>query len=132
MTLDFTSFEKAVSSLERAITRSKEFPRDEELRDAVIQRFEYTMDLSWKFLQRVLRHAGVQESDIRTKRDLFREGAKMGLLADPVKWFGYHEARNETSHTYDEEVARRVYDQAMSFHADARQLLKILREENRD
>lgn len=132
MKLDFSSFEKALSRLERAIERSRKAPKDEELRDAVIQRFEYSMDLAWKFLQRILRHAGVQESAIRTKRDLFREGATMALLADPAKWFAYYEARNETSHSYDEEVARRVYAQATDFPSDARQLLDALRKADHD
>ena len=67
--LDLSALEKAAASLRRGIDRSLAAPEDEELRDAVIQRFEYTMDLSWKLIQRYLRLAGVPESEFRTKRD---------------------------------------------------------------
>lgn len=130
MTLDFTPLDNALGSLGRAIQRAQGALHDEELRDAVIQRFEYTMDLSWKLLQRVLRTVGVQETEIRTKRDLFREAARIGILADPSAWFGYYEARNESSHTYNRVVAQRVYGKAVEFYQDALALLEKMREEN--
>ena len=52
--IDFSSLEKALASLKRALDRSQGVPEDEELRDAVIQRFEYCYDLCWKMLKRQL------------------------------------------------------------------------------
>ena len=52
MKLNFDSFERAISSLDRGIVRSEKDPGDEEVRDAVIQRFEYTYELAWKMLKR--------------------------------------------------------------------------------
>lgn len=126
--IDLSPLRLAVASLRRGINRAVTAPADEELRDAVIQRFEYTMDLSWKLIQRYLREAGIPESEFRTKRDLFREAARVGLIADPVKWFGYLEARNETSHVYNVEVARAVYEKALSFLDDVVELLERLKE----
>lgn len=40
MLLDLTSFGRALASLDRAILRAQAALTDEELRDAVIQRFE--------------------------------------------------------------------------------------------
>ena len=125
--LDLSALEKAAASLRRGIDRSLAAPEDEELRDAVIQRFEYTMDLSWKLIQRYLRLAGVPESEFRTKRDLFREAAKMDLVSDPVGWFAYHEARNSTSHIYHAEVAQAVYSKALEFMPDVSDLLNNLK-----
>jgi len=129
MKLDTTVFEKAIASLERAVFRAQGSPNDEELRDAVIQRFEYTMDLSWKFIQRALRNAGVQETAIRTKRDLFREGAIMGWIVDPTTWFEYYDARNKTSHTYNVEVAQSVFQKAIAFLPESKVLCEKLQEE---
>jgi hypothetical protein len=53
MRLDLSSWKKALNSLERAIARSTASPADEELRDAVIQRFEYCYELSWKMLKAI-------------------------------------------------------------------------------
>ncbi len=132
MKLDTTAFEKAIASLERAVSRAQGSPNDEELRDAVIQRFEYTMDLSWKLIQRALKNAGVQDNAIRTKRDLFRESARMGWIVDPTTWFEYYDARNETSHTYNAEVAQRVFQKAIEFFSESKVLCKKLQKEAND
>ena len=53
--LDLTALRNALASLQKAVVRwqgSEE--QDEELRDACIQRFEYTFELSWKMLKRRL------------------------------------------------------------------------------
>ncbi|MFA6033845.1 MAG: nucleotidyltransferase substrate binding protein [Myxococcota bacterium] len=127
MNIDITPLISALISLEKAVVRSSVDAEDEELRDAVIQRFEYTIDLAWKSIQRVLKQEGVGEETIRTKRDLFREGARAGLINDPVTWFGYLESRNETSHIYKREVAQRVYKTALLFVEDAKVLVERLK-----
>jgi len=132
MQLDTTAFEKAIASLERAVSRAQGSPDDEELRDAVIQRFEYTMDLSWKLIQRALRNAGVQEGTIRTKRDLFREGAIMGWIVDPTTWFEYYDARNKTSYTYNAKVAQEVFQRAIAFFPESKDLCEKLQKVKND
>jgi nucleotidyltransferase substrate binding protein (TIGR01987 family) len=132
MVLDFTSLEKAIDALQRGIIRSTASPQDEELRDAVIQRFEFTMDLSWKFIQRFLKEIGIPDSEFRTKRDLFREAARIDLIGAPEKWFAYYEARNATSHTYNPEIADQVYQKALEFFNAANALLNALKDENKD
>lgn len=53
--LDLTPLQGALASLRRALTRWQATQgEDEELRDACIQRFEYTFELSWKMLARRL------------------------------------------------------------------------------
>lgn len=130
MKIDVTPLEKAIDAMQRGISRSTAAPEDEELRDAVIQRFEFTMDLSWKLIQRFLKDAGVPDSEIRTKRDLFREAARLGLIETPEKWFTYYEARNATSQTYNQEIANRVYRQALEFFHEALVLLNQLKKES--
>ncbi len=46
MQLDLSALEKALASLARALLRSHGVPADEELRDACIQRFEYSFELA--------------------------------------------------------------------------------------
>lgn len=50
-----------LGELKRVITRLKEalsLPKDDIVRDSVIQRFEFTVELSWKVLQRFLKASG--------------------------------------------------------------------------
>ena len=126
--MNLDPLEKAIGQLKSGIQQSKVDPDNELLRDGVIQRFEYTMDLSWKMIQRYLKHiAQVEESAIRTKKDLFREAGKLGLISNVEAWFGYYEARNETSHTYDPQIAESVFEQAKLFLPDAVSLLEALK-----
>lgn len=123
MKLDLTSLKKAVPSLDLALAKKK----DEFIRDSVIQRFEYTYELSWKFLSRHLEQdLGSDTVDKFSRRDLYRVGAEKGLIDDASKWFEYHTARNMTSHTYNMSVADQVYEIARQFSKDAHILLDRL------
>lgn len=101
---------------------------DDVHRDAAIQRFEFTYELCWKFMKRHLDWAGVSGTDLMGRRELFREAARAGLIEDPLRWVQHHDARNATSHNYDEANARRVFEQIEAFVADARYLMAELSE----
>jgi len=126
--LNLEPLAKAIEQLRIGISQSDADSENELLRDGVIQRFEYTMDLSWKLIQRYLKHiAQVDESVIRTKKDLFREAGRLRIITNVESWFGYYEARNETSHTYDPLIAEAVFAQAKLFLPAAIGLLEELK-----
>jgi nucleotidyltransferase substrate binding protein (TIGR01987 family) len=128
MAVDLTSFSKALDSLERALDRARQAPIDEELRDAAIQRFEYTYELAWKSLKRVLEEEAPSQEVIESLsfKDLIRLGAERGLIRNPRDWFGYREARNISSHTYDQAKAASVFRTVTQFAPVARELLTAL------
>jgi len=109
--------ERAFKSLERGYQRSSLTPHDEELRDACIQRFEYCFELSWKIITKVLQEITQDYSFIASlsKKNLFREAGRKGLIHDVEQWFIYLEMRNLTSHTYNEDIAKKVYSEISSF-----------------
>lgn len=128
MKLDFSSFEKAIHSLGRGIARTKNAPGDEELRDAVIQRFEYTYELAWKMMKRQMEQESPNpaELDRLSFKDLLREAAEKGIIADAEAWLVYRDRRNITSHTYDEAEAKSVYEAALKFFDDVKAVLAEL------
>lgn len=130
MGLDFSPLEKAVNSLHRALARATTAPGDEELRDACIQRFEYTFELCWKMLKRQLEQElpNASEVDGYSYRQMFRVGGERGLIIDAEPWFDYRELRNITSHTYDEEKAARVFAALPQFALHAGELLCALKQ----
>lgn len=73
------------------------------LRDSCIQRFEFCVELSWKISIKVL---GL---DTKAPNPAIREMAQNKLIDDPQIWFEFLLARNKTSHSYDEDVAKEVY-----------------------
>jgi len=127
--IQLDSLGKAIAALETGFAEQAAYPELLTIRDGVIQRFEISMDLSWKTTMRVLREVyGVQSSNVLTKKDIFRQAAKYQLLDDPEAWFGHYEARNDTSHIYDSDIAPQTFARARLFLADARLLLQRLRD----
>lgn len=128
MKLDLSSLEKALASLGRALVRAQAAPADEELRDACIQRFEFSFELAWKMLKRRLEIdlPSTDELDGMNYRTLIRVGAEQGLLDDVSAWLIYREKRNLTSHTYDEKKAQEVYAVIPGFATHAGDLLRRL------
>ncbi|MCV6588629.1 MAG: nucleotidyltransferase substrate binding protein [Marinobacterium sp.] len=127
MSLILTPLHKAVSSLELALAQ----PKNEFIRDAVIQRFEYTYELCWKMMRRrLIEDHGQSEVALLSRRELFRMAADYQLITDSISWMLYHKARNETSHLYDESKAEEVYLVAVDFLTDARLLQAQLERRN--
>ena len=94
------------------------------MRDAVVQRFEYTYEPSRNLIRRILEHE-FGEKDF-TVRDGYRLAARYGMLDDVENWFQYQEARNLTSHRYEERIAEETFLIAKMFAVDAEKLLKKL------
>ena len=127
--LDLSPFANALASLERALHRAQSSPQDDELRDATIQRFEYTFELAWKMLRRRLMRdlPSSEEAAGANYRALVRLGVQAGLLVEAAPWFVYRDMRNLTSHTYDRKKAEEVFTVIPAFTEDAKSLLVQLR-----
>lgn len=94
---------KAVAQLEKAVAQ----PKDEFIRDSVIQRFEFTHELAWKMLKLQLEAEGLI---VKTPRQTMQEALQAGLIEDGNGWSDLQKMRNLTSHTYREQLADDVYD----------------------
>jgi nucleotidyltransferase substrate binding protein (TIGR01987 family) len=139
MKLDLSSLRKAIESLEKTlkVAENKELAAglDDDAKDAIraggIQNFEFTYELCWKFMRRWLGiNVGSTYVDGITRRELFRLSAENRLISDVDQWMEYHDARNETAHTYNEDTADDVFETSRIFLADAKKLLEALKERN--
>lgn len=135
MSLDFSSLENAISQLEKslkyAISPMAQEDDDlfEQLRNSVIQCFEFTYELSHKMLKRYLEEtaASPEEIDLSTFQNLIRTGNEKGLLrSDWSRWRMYRQARTDSSHTYSEDKAEAVYKIAPDFLDEAKYLYQQL------
>ena len=126
--IDLTSFEKALKALDEIIERYDREKNDTAIRDAVIQRFEYTYSLSIKMLTRFLQSQAIDLPDSLTFNETIRKANQMGLLLSNLeKWTEYSQKRNLTSHTYEESVANSVVNVVKDFQQDAKFLLNKLK-----
>lgn len=123
--LNFDALASAITQLEKGFDEASKHPDNELMRDGVIQRFEYTMDLTWKMLQRIFKLLQIDESTIRSKNDIFREAARMKFIESAEAWIGYYAACNKTSHDYNSIKAQQVYQQARLFLNDVKPLLEV-------
>ena len=137
--LDLSSLTGALDALVQTTEASHDADGDARLTDAqriairagVIQHFEFTYELCWKFMKRWLKAvAGRNDVDGISRRELFRIAAAERLIDDPPTWFDVHTARNRTSHTYDEAVAREVLKVALAFAPLATDLLSRIESRN--
>ena len=75
-------------------------------------------------------NVGAGIADGVTRRQLFRLAAGHRLISDVDLWMQHHEARNATSHIYNEEKAVLVYRATKDFAHDAHLLLEALQARN--
>ena len=103
----------AVARLQEAVAQ----PETPILRDAVIQRFEFSFELTWKALQLYLEHRGLECGSPRTT---LKKSFAEGLIQTPEEgeaWLQMLTDRNLTSHAYDEALAQSIYQHIVQNYA---------------
>lgn len=105
----YGDLQKALDRLKEAIILPSEVTINQ---DATIQRFEFTFELAWKVLKTIVEIEGLE---VASPKSVIREGASVGLIDEPQKWFEFLENRNLSVHTYKEEIAQKVYQSAKEF-----------------
>lgn len=119
--LDLNELIRANERLKDALAQ----PKNDYLRDSVIQRFEFTVELSWKSLGKALQILGLTGG--LAPKSIVREGASLGLVAKPDRWLKFIDDRNRTSHSYRESVAEEVYATAKEVPLEVDDLIAKLR-----
>ncbi len=103
-------YELSLKQFDKALTRLKEVlaePLETDIvRDATIQRFEFTFEAAWKAMYRWLR-ARDNDVDEEAAAVIPQAFAKRLITAEKL-WGDMRKYRNKTSHTYDEEIAMEV------------------------
>jgi len=129
--LQLTSLAKAVERLDEGLERYRRDTSDGQIRDGLIQRFEFTYELCHRMLRRYLELTAASRETIETMafQDLIRTGNELALLeGDWPRWRVYREMRSITSHSYDEAKALQVVAIIPGFLREARFLLARLLE----
>lgn len=105
MQLDsFYALEKAIKRLQEA-TEHKE--QNDFIRDAAIQRFEFTIELFWKCLKKILSYEKIESE---TPKDVLSKSYQYQLIDSEHMWIKMLDDMNNTSYAYDEENAKIIFD----------------------
>lgn len=98
------------------------------LEDAVIKRFEYTLEISKKIMKKVLKKFYDKQEDELTVNNIFRFMYGYNYISDWERWRTYHEKRNTTAHEYKLEKSRKLLGLIPDFLRDTKELIKNLKE----
>lgn len=83
------------------------FHKTDITRDSAIQRFEFTIDLGWKAIKAFLEE---QKGIVcASPKECFREAYRQKIIEYDEVWLKLVDMRNETVHTYKEEIAEKLY-----------------------
>lgn len=122
---------KALKTLEKSLKKleSNKFDDYQELRDSIIQRFEYSTDTFWKYLKDHLRVVMGVEIELARPKSVLKEcyDAKIVTKDEFDTCIALIEDRNLTSHGYNEELAEKISQQIPRYFAIMRQLLERLK-----
>jgi len=100
--------QRAVSRLKEAIVEYEQ-THSQAVRDGAIQRFEFSAELAWKATQDYLEEQGYL--DVHSPKAVMRKAYLEGLVTDEQGWLSLLDARNKTSHLYDDIVVDQIYQQ---------------------
>ena len=132
--INLDSLSNAVKRLTEGYDRYQQDTSDTQIRDGLIQRFEFTYEIGHKTLKRYMEFvsANPEQYDEMPFADLIRSANEQGLLlGNWPKWKIFREMRARTSHTYDEKLALEVVKDIPLFLGEVRFLLAELLTRNK-
>ena len=100
--------QRALTNLEELVSKYSANQTDVILRDALIQRFEYSTEAFWKYLKAFLQTE--HNLSANSPREVIRSGltAKLYIEKTSQELLQMLDDRNLTSHTYVEELAESI------------------------
>jgi len=100
------SFKQAFGQLTAAVQLADQRALTDLERQGLIQAFEFTHELAWNTLKDFLESRGA--ANLYGSKDATREAFAKGLIANGDEWMAMIQARNRSSHTYNEKTAGEI------------------------
>ncbi|MEZ5072782.1 MAG: nucleotidyltransferase substrate binding protein [Bacteroidales bacterium] len=114
----FSSYRKALAKLTEAIEFIRNLPGEPGdvlghiIKDGLIHRFEYTYEMAWNVMKDYALYQG--NSEIAGSRDAIRYAFASQLIANGDVWMEMITSRIKTSHTYQEETTKEIYQKILN------------------
>ena len=117
------SIEFKYMNLKKAYIKLKEVSdiydgQNDIIRDSLIQRFEFTYELTHKTLREFMKYLGVTLEN-SFPRTIFKKAYVNNLISDDKVWLNLLEDRNSTSHIYIEDMAKEIADRIIKNYVGA-------------
>lgn len=92
--------------------------KDDIIRDSLIQRFEFTYELTHKTLREFMKYLGVTLEN-SFPRSIYKKAYVNNLISNDKVWISLLEDRNSTSHIYSEDLADEIANRIVNEYVDA-------------
>ncbi|MGL4912300.1 MAG: HI0074 family nucleotidyltransferase substrate-binding subunit [Romboutsia sp.] len=92
--------------------------KNEIVRDSLIQRFEFTYELTHKTLKEAMKYLGVTLEN-SFPRTIYKKAYVNNLISDDKVWINLLEDRNATSHIYNENLADEITNRIVNQYVEA-------------
>ena len=108
----FQNYIKAFQTLIEAVELAQTRTLSKLEQQGLIQGFEFTHELAWNVFKDYLEHKGFV--DLIGSRDATRMAFKNGLLEDGDVWMAMIKARNQSSQSYNLQLAEEIVDDILT------------------
>ncbi len=112
----FQNYSKALDRLRKAVVLSQKRELTDLEAQGLIKAFEFTYEMAWNVMKDYSEYQG--DTSIKGSRDATRAAFKMELITDGQRWMDMILSRNETSHTYDEDVTKKITKDILKHYFD--------------
>jgi nucleotidyltransferase substrate binding protein (TIGR01987 family) len=111
-----SNFLPAFDQLKAAVELAKQRTLSDLEKQGLIQSFEFTHELAWNVMKDYLDYQG--SNQITGSRDATREAFQRGLIEQGDQWMEMIKSRNQTSHTYNKNVADEIVQKIQTEYFD--------------
>lgn len=130
----FDNFKRAFARLSEASELAERRGLSDLERQGLIQAFEFTHELAWNTLKDFLTARGSSEK-LYGSRDATRAAFAAELIENGEAWMEMIQHRNESSHTYNDDVAAKIMEAVQTryvpaFEAFQSRFLELEKEES--
>lgn len=102
----FQNLKRAFEQLSEGSDRYHKESLDKLLQEGIIQRFEYTFELTWKTMKDYLE---AERELVKSPRSVIKKAFEYELIEDGTLWMDILDSRNLLSHTYDEKLFKEAF-----------------------
>ena len=110
------NFDKALSQLTSAVTLKQQRTLSDLEKQGLIQAFEFTHELAWNVMKDYFFYQG--NTNITGSRDATRESFNRGLIDNGEIWMEMIKSCNQTSHTYNIELANEIVEKITNLYSE--------------
>ncbi len=109
-----SNYGKALQQLTDAVELAAQRPLTDLEKQGLIQAFEFTHELAWNVMKDYFVFQG--NPAITGSRDAIRESFNKGLIDDGEGWMEMIKSRNQSSHTYNQNVADEIVEKIINLY----------------